>query len=160
MISEKRVRFNIIDFFIIICLVASCFLFAYYAAGHVKKSAAAESDTLSYSIKITNISESSADLFVVGDNVSRTETSAPSGVITDVKKLSHTYLAVNSFGNEYVYRTDESRYDVTVTVQTGFSEDETSFIVGGKKLKVGQPIHAFTNRISFTGTVCDINAEN
>ena len=154
--QKKRVRFGVIDFFIIICLISACFFFSYYAANRVRKNAAAAANTLSYTVKITNLSESSADLLVLNDNVCVTETTASAGKITNIKKSPHTFLVPSAYGTEYIYRTDDSRFDVMLTIESGFSEDETSFIVGGSKLKIGQQLHLFSDRISFTGTVCDI----
>lgn len=160
MSAEKSARFNIVDFFIIICLVAACCFFSYYAASHAKKNAAAQSSMLYYSLEMKNLSASSADLFVVGDNVSLAKTFAPAGTITEVKKLAHTYPVLNSSGDAYVYKTDSSRFDVIITVKTGFSQTDSSFEVGGENIKVGRQMNVFTDRISFSGTVCDIKPEN
>lgn len=158
--SNKRVRFNIIDFFIIVCLIAACCFFGYYAANRARKNAAAASDTITYTIKVTNLSASSANLFVKGDNISRDGTFAPAGKIISVEKSPHSYVVPDAAGMEYIYTKVDSRFDVLLTVESTFSEDETSFIVGGDHIKTGQPFQAFTDRIAFTGTVYAIMPDN
>ncbi len=160
MSSTKRVRFNVIDFFIIICLIVACCFFTYYAVKHVKQNAASKNSILYYSLEMKDLSSSTADLFVVGDNISNSQTSLPAGTITEVKKSAHTYVAENSTNDEYVLEKDDTRFDVVITVKTNYSQNESSFVIGGEVFKVGYSMKFFTDRVSFDGMVCDIAPEN
>ncbi len=153
--SEKKIKFTVIDAVIILVILAAL------AIG-VKKVMpmfmnAGGDEKIDFTVLIQKEDIGFADAITVGDNVTVSLTEKDGGTVKDVKAEPAVTLAYNSIDGAYSNEIIEGKYDVYITIEAEASVSELALKTGGTAVKVGAEIPVRGKGYASMGYVIDIN---
>lgn len=153
--SEKKIKFTVIDAVIILVILAAL------AIG-VKKVIpmfmnAGGDEKIDFTVLIQKEDIGFADAITVGDNVTVSLTEKDGGTVKDVKAEPAVTLAYNSIDGAYSNEIIEGKYDVYITIEAEASVSDLVLKTGGTAVKVGAEIPVRGKGYASMGYVIDIN---
>lgn len=153
--SEKKIKFTVIDAVIILVILAAL------AIG-VKKVIpmfmnAGGDEKIDFTVLIQKEDIGFADAITVGDNVTVSLTEKDGGTVKDVKAEPAVTLAYNSIDGAYSNEIIEGKYDVYITIEAEASVSDLALKTGGTAVKVGAEIPVRGKGYASMGYVIDIN---
>lgn len=137
-------KFNIVDFIIIIVLlaaiVAGCFMFFKYKNN--KTSGQSSFAKVEFVIEVNNLDETTVNSFkdAEGKSVIFGETSSGSGTITYVEIVPYKRWVQNSVDGVYMVKEVPGKYTANVTIQSDVEKTSESFTSGEEIICVGKPM--------------------
>ncbi|MCL2158378.1 MAG: DUF4330 domain-containing protein [Oscillospiraceae bacterium] len=141
--QKKQYRFNIVDFVLIIVIVAAVSMLVYIMLGN-NIFAGSEDSTIMYTIEISLIKDdylSMANLITKGTKIIDSVRTNELGIIQDVK-ITDAYSLTTDMETGVVKETaypDHSK--VVITVLAKCKKDKAKFVVNGETIMVGVPIN-------------------
>ncbi len=153
--SEKKVRFTVIDAVIIIVLLAAAVFACLKLLPSVMTSG--EHRTVDFTVLVQNEDESFADAITIGDRVTISLTEKDGGTVKAVETKPAQTLAYNSIDGTYANETIESKCDVYVTIEADMDISDLALRAGGTPVKVGAEIPVRGKGYASMGYVIEIN---
>ncbi len=140
--KERKIRFNIIDFLIVIAVIACIVGIAlrYNVADRI--GVKSNTDTAEVSFIVRDIKQSSADALITGDTFYWTQNGVELGVLTSKSTTPAAIVSENSKGEAVVVYSD---YAVDATgvltcvgtlTDDGFMIGGTQFVAPGKEMEI------------------------
>ena len=151
----KKIRFNAIDFIILLAILGAVFTVVYRSSLKDSLVAIRSNETIEYTVKINNIQKDSFDMIELDAPVFAQSDDKKLGVIVSKEKRpAETYIVLDS--GEIVKTFIPDRIDVFLTVEaTGRVNDEGCMIGGNYFVAAGKYISAYTPKVSFNFEVLD-----
>lgn len=135
-----KTKFNIIDFIILIVIVAiiavGCLV--YFNMTNDKTTVESNTANIEFVVEVRNVSEYVANSFVVGDSVTFGESTSGSGVISSVEVVPYTKWVKNAEDGEVVISEVPGRYTANVTISTVVDKSNISYTSGSEVVAVGK----------------------
>lgn len=153
--SEKKVKFTIIDAVIILIVLAVIVVGAKKLLPSIINSGGSEN--VSFTVLLQKEDANFADAVTVGDNVTISLTEKDGGVVTDVKSEEAKTLAYNSIDGTYSIQTIEGKCDVYITIEAKMDTSDIALKAGGTAVKVGAEVPVRGKGYASMGYVIDIN---
>jgi len=153
--TKKKFRFNLIDFLIVIAIIAVIVVIA-FRSGIVKDfTSTAKGKTIVYEIKVGDVQEESFDYIDVGDKIYNNETDACVGTVTEKRKEPSEIYVVTSNG-EIVKTVQPGRADIYLTVEAKGTVDDGGCKVDGKFFVAsGKQFSCYTDDLYFNVEIRD-----
>jgi len=156
--TEKKVKFNIIDIGIILMVLVLLCGFAYYALGPVKIQAifsgkSEQPQLAQYQIEFKQLKGFMADQIKVGDLLAESITTSPIGKIINVETTDATDVVENLLDGRFDMITIPNRYNTIITVESDYAIEEGSMLINGVDIKVGKSITVRTDYYAVGGTI-------
>ena len=153
--SEKKVKFTVIDAVIIVVVLAALIV-------GIKKimpsiMIGAENEKVDFTVLIQNEGENFADAITVGDRVTISLTEKDGGIVKNVETKPAVTLAYNSIDGTYASETIEGKYDVYVTIEAEMDINDLALKTGGTAVKVGAEVPVRGKGYASMGYVIEIN---
>lgn len=151
----KKIRFNAIDFLILLAIVAAVFTVAYRSSLKDSLVAIRSNETIEYTLKINNVQRESFDMIDLEMPIFNQTDDKNLGIIVEKDaKPSETYVVLDS--GEIVKTTTPDRVDIYLTVEAkGRVSDDGCMIGGNYFIAAGKYISAYTSKVSFGFEVLD-----
>lgn len=152
-------KLNLLDIIIILLLIL-CVAFAVYK--FIPKSNVTtgeeQSNTFSYTIRVEGISNTSADMLKVGDNIYDKVTNTQIGTITDLK-IEPAMGIFESADGKIIKAEMPGKIDVDITVETDGKVQNGEYIANGLiRILVGQTKEVKTKYWMASGFVTQVNS--
>ncbi|MBO5179151.1 MAG: DUF4330 family protein [Clostridia bacterium] len=151
-------KLNLLDIIIILLLIL-CVAFAVFKFMPKKNVANGEeqSNSFSYTIRVEGISNTSADMIKVGDNIYDKVTNTQIGTITDLK-IESALALIEDLDGKYIKSEMPGKIDVDITVETDGKVQNGEYIANGLiRILVGQTKEVKTKYWMATGFVTQVN---
>ena len=153
--SEKKVKFTVVDAVIILILIAVL------AVGAMKLLPRflhrADMQKVTFTVMCAQSDENFAKAITVGDNVTISLTEKDGGVVKDVKAEPAKAIAYNSMEGTYSNEVIDGKEDVYVTIEADMSVNDLALKAGGTPVKVGAEIPVRGKGYASMGYVIEIN---
>ncbi len=153
--TEKRMRFTVIDAIIILVVIAAAAVLAVKVMPSMLSNT--EKEKVSFTVLIQRQDESFAEAVTVGDNVTISLTEKDGGVVKAVASEPAKTLAYNSIDGTYANKEIEGKYDVYVTIEAEMEVSELAMKAGGTAVKVGADIPVRGKGYASNGYVIEID---
>ena len=153
--SEKKVKFTVIDAVIIVVVLAVLFVGAKKLLPSIMSGSGNEK--VDFTVLIQNEGENFADAITVGDRVTISLTEKDGGIVKNVETKPAVTLAYNSIDGTYANETIEGKYDVYVTIEADMEINDLSLKTGGTAVKVGAEVPVRGKGYASMGYVIEIN---
>ncbi len=158
----KKVRFNAIDFLILLIVLAAVLAIALRSGLKESIVAIRSNETIVYSLRINNVQKESFDIIRLDDEIRAQSDDKLLGKIVEKSfRPAETYIALDSGEIKKTYIPD--RIDVFLTVEcTGRVTEEGCMLGGNYFIASGKYISAYTDKVAFSFEVTDAykKAEN
>ena len=151
----KKIRFNSIDFLIIIAIIAAIFTVVYRSGLKNSIDAIRSNDTIVYTLRINNVQRESFDLLELEDKMfSKSDDKNLGTIVSKEFKPAETHIELNN--GKIVKTYIPNRIDIYLTVEAiGRVTDEGCMIGGNYFIASGKYISAYTPKVSFNFEVID-----
>lgn len=153
--SEKKVKFTVIDLIIILVVFAIVAVGAYKIVPSMLNST--EKEKVNFTVMIQNKDDSFANAITVGDNVTISLTEKDGGVVKNVESKPAVTTAFNSIDGTYSNEVIGGKYDVYVTIEAEAEVSELAIKAGDTAVKVGAEIPVRGKGYASMGYVIEIN---
>ncbi|MCC8159719.1 MAG: DUF4330 domain-containing protein [Oscillospiraceae bacterium] len=153
--SEKKVKFTVIDAIIILIVLAAAVVCAVKIVPSFMQSS--DSQKVSFTVMIQSKDKDFADAITVGDNVTISLTEKDGGIVTDVKAEPAKTIVYNSIDGVYSEDVMEEQYDVYVTVEADADVSDLAIMTGGTAIKVGADIPVRGKGYASNGYIIEID---
>ena len=141
---SKKIRFNGMDLFIIIVLVAVIAAGAFILGGREKTVTSAdgsEGTEIAFAVELTSREKDYTELIKVGDTVLVGEKDKKESVVTDVEVVPAKTTGYDILNGQVLRSELPGEYDVRVYLSGKGSESESAIKLGGTtELRVGQGV--------------------
>lgn len=134
----KKRKLNIIDWIIILLVVAALFVAGYFYVSRQPSDVAADTVKIDFTVMVTNLPQETAESFKIGDCVSFGESTSGSGVISNVEITPYTKLTKNKNDGKFVWSNFPEKYTAYVTVSSDVTKTEYDYISGSEVVAVGK----------------------
>lgn len=151
----KKIRFNAIDFIILIAIIAALFAAVYRSGLKESIVAVRSNETIVYTLKINNVQRRSFDMLEIEDAIYNQSDDRKLGKIV-AKEFTdaESYIVLDS--GEIIKTTIPERVDIVLTVEaTGRVSEDGCMIGGNYFIAAGKYISAYTGKVSFNFEVLD-----
>ena len=141
----ERPKFNIVDFLIIVLVIAVGF-FGFYILGN-KSGTVATADTAKVLVTIEedDIDENMRDMYLenakVGSAVTMGIREKVAGTLKEVKVNPKTEEYTNPLTGEKKAADKIGRYNMTFTIEAELNETDRDFLIGTAKIKIGKELN-------------------
>lgn len=153
--SEKKMKFTLVDAVIILIVIAALIVGAKKVLPSILNGA--EQDKISFTVLVQREDEGFADAITVGDKVTVSLTEKDGGTVTDVRTEPATTVAFNSIEGTYTNQVIEGKMDVYITIEADVSVTDLAIKTGGTSIKVGADIPVRGKGYASQGYVIAIN---
>ncbi len=138
--NKKKIRFNLIDLFIIIVVAAVVFLLLYIFVFSGNKTQVDEVNytNIQYVIEIQNVDKSLEDAVAVGLPVQDAVEKRSIGTVSGVQAVPYQKLTFNSNTDSETVSEVENKITLKITVEAQAIETDRAFTVGGCVIRVGK----------------------
>lgn len=153
--SEKKVKFTVIDALIILVVLAVIIIGAKKLLPGMLNGS--EDSKVDFTVLIQKEDMGFADAITVGDNVTVSLTEKDGGIVKDVKAEPAVTLAYNSIDGTYANEVIEGKYDIYITIEADAAISDLAVKTGGTAVKVGAEIPVRGKGYASMGYVIDIN---
>lgn len=153
--SEKKVKFTVVDALIILAVLAVIVVGAKKLLPDMLNGS--EEGKVDFTVLIQKEDMGFADAITVGDNVTVSLTEKDGGIVKDVKAEPAVTLAYNSIDGTYANEIIEGKYDIYITIEADASISDLAVKTGGTAVKVGAEIPVRGKGYASMGYVIDIN---
>lgn len=156
----EKPKFNIVDFLIIILIIAVGFLGFYILGSKSGTVATAEKITVLVTIEEDDIDENMRDMYLenakVGAKVKMGIREKVEGTLEQVKVLPETEEYTNPITGVKEAVPKIGRYDMTFTIKAELNESDRDFLIGTAKIKIGKELNFVGKGFSGYGHVVAI----
>lgn len=153
--SEKKVKFTVVDALIILVVIAVAAVgvikFAPSLFADKKKSA------VEFTVLVAEKDISFSDAITVGGRVTLSLTEKDGGVVKNVEAREAEKLAFNSIDGSYSIQKIEDKRDVYVTVEAEVEETDLAVKTGGTEIRVGEKIPVRGKGYATEGYIIEVN---
>ena len=153
----EKPRFNIVDFLIIVLIIAVGFLGFYILGSKSGTVATAEKTTVLVTIEEDDIDENMRDMYLenakVGAKVKMGIREKVEGTLEQVNVLPETEEYTNPITGVKEAVPKIGRYDMTFTIKAELSESDRDFLIGTAKIKIGKELNFVGKGFSGYGNV-------
>lgn len=137
--NKKKLRFNGMDFFIIIVIAAIAFAGVYLLGGRGESASSAEQNVnVTYTVELTGREENMLGLIKEGDAVMVGEKDKANMVVTAVEVSNAKTDGYDIEAGKVLRSEIPGEYDIKVTMSAVGTESATAIKVDGVALRVGQ----------------------
>ncbi|MCX7715295.1 MAG: DUF4330 domain-containing protein [Clostridia bacterium] len=155
--SENKIKFNIIDFSIVLFILAALiFGGMHFLSPKVNK---VNTKTIEYTVLLAEKSNFFADALKIGETVTISTESKDKATIIDVKESPAKILTFDSINGKYRYEENENKSDVLVTLKGTGTETDTMIKIGNTPIKVGKSVAIKSSSYSAKGYIVDLNVK-
>ncbi len=155
--AEKKIKFTVIDAFIILVVIAVI------AAGAVKLAPriirTSDKEKAEFTILIASKDESLANAMSAGDNVTLSLTEKDGGVIKNIDAKTAEVMAFDSIDGSYKIQKVADKKDIYVTVEADVDVSDLSIKTGDTAVRVGAEIPVRGKGFAAMGYVVTIDKE-
>lgn len=155
--EKSRHHFNIVDFFVIIIIIAVvCSVFAREGINSIVSTAKTDTE-IEYTLRLEYVNENVVKSINTGDSLKLTSTNDPVGKITAVS--TENYEAYTAIGNGTMKKTVfPDYYTMLITVKCEGSNTEESFNLNGNfSIAAGMEMYVYNDKCSFNTRVMSVN---
>ena len=157
-IQKKKLRFNIIDFLIIVAIVAVVVVFA--VRGGIIKKISSYNTTITYTVKVFDVQKGSFDLVNVGDSLYFDEDDRRIGKVVDKSFSESVDYAVLSDGTIKKVKNVEDRIDMYITIEAdGTFDDDGCMVNGDFFVGKGKKMDCYVDKLFFNAEVIEANSK-
>ena len=153
--SEKKVKFTVVDAVIIVVVLAAVVIGAVKFLPSVINPA--KTEKVDFTVLLQNEDETFADAVTVGDRVTISLTEKDGGTVKEVRSEPAKTLAYNSIDGTYASEVINGKYDVYVTVEADMEINDLALRTGGTPVKVGAEVPLRGKGYASMGYVIEIN---
>ncbi len=138
--NKKKIRFNLVDLFIIIVVAAVVFLLLYIFVFSGNKNQVNEVNytNIQYVIEIQDVDKSLEDAVAVGLPVQDAVEKRGIGTVCGVQAVPYQKLTFNSTTDSQTVSEVENKITLKITVEAQAIETDRAFTVGGCIIRVGE----------------------
>ncbi len=153
--EKTKLRFNVVDVFIIIIAILLVLAFVYYANGSI--SSKNDLQTIRYTVSIEGFSEEFKDLIKVGDNVRNVDRACEAGTVVEVTPAEHN-LSYNENIEEGTFVATEipDKYRCSVTIESPYTNTGSGYYIDQVEIRTGKKISLKTPGMAFNGIIMNI----
>ena len=153
--EKRKIRFNVVDVFVIIIAILLVMAFAYYANGTI--SSKNNLQMIRYTVSVEGFSEEFKDLIKVGDNVRNIDRACEAGTVVAVTPaVPNVNYNENTEDGTYVVAEVPGEYRCSVTVESPYTNTGSGYYIDQVEIKTGKKISLKTPGFAFTGVIMDI----
>lgn len=153
--EKRKIRFNVVDVFVIIIAILLVMAFAYYANGTI--SSKNNLQMIRYTVSVEGFSEEFKDLIKVGDNVRNIDRACEAGTVVAVTPaVPNVNYNENTEDGTYVVAEVPGKYRCSVTVESPYTNTGSGYYIDQVEIKTGKKISLKTPGFAFTGVIMDI----
>lgn len=156
--SEKRIKFTVVDLIIVLVLLAAVAVGAFQLLP-ARLAKDSSSVTITYTVLLQEKSEGFSNGIGSGDIVSISNKGKDSGTVTEVSASPAEKQTFDSLNGTYQYTSIPGKEDVLVTIQSKGIENETAIKTGDTLIKVGQQIPVRGKGYASTGYIMSVETE-
>lgn len=151
----KKIRFNAIDFLILLVIFAAAFTAIYRSSLKDSLVAIRSNETIEYTVKIGNVQKASFDMIESDDSIfSKTDDKLLGVVVGKRFEPAQYYIELND--GTIVKTQEPDRVDIYLTIEAkGRVSDDGCMIGGNYFIAAGKYISAYTRKVSFNFEVID-----
>ena len=160
-----KTRFNLIDVLVIITVLVIVAAVVFFVVSRNMSEASVKKYSISYTVKLTPVSDDNLVLFKIGDTVLDSATGQTLGKISDIKtekviNISNSY-ETDAEGNKVAkYGEYENLYVVFITISGECTVDEHDIAhVAGNRILVGAPLYFADGNYASTVYCTDFTIE-
>lgn len=135
-----KVKFNSMDFIIIVILIAVVAALSWFMANRSSTSAAAQNKTVKMTVELVNKEKAFADIPKAGDAVVMGEKEKMDAVVTDVKVRNAVTPGYDILSGTIKESEIPDRYDVQITVSADGTESPAEVTINGTGVRVGMGV--------------------
>ncbi len=158
-IQKNKLRFNIIDFLIIVAIAAVIVVFA--VRGGIVQKISSFNTTIEYTVKITNVQKESFDLLNEGNVIYFDEDDRAIGKIVSKSYEPSVMYTVLSNGEIVKTTNADGRIDMYLTLEADGTVDEDGCMVGGDFfVGSGKNMACYSDKLYFNAEVTDAKEKN
>lgn len=151
----KKIKFNVVDIFIIIIALLLITAFAYYANGSIASKSTVE--TIRYTVSIEGYSDDFIDLIKVGDNVRNIDRACEAGTVVAVTPSEHNIkYNENMEDGTFVAAEIPDEYRCQVTIESPYTNTGLGYYIDQVEIRTGKEIALKTPGFAFEGVIMDI----
>lgn len=136
--SEKKIKFTVIDALIILVVLAVLVFGAKKLLPNMLNGS--EEEKVDFTVLVQKEDMGFADAITVGDNVTVSLTEKDGGIVKEVKTEPAVTMAYNSIDGTYSNEVIEGKYDVYITIEADANVSDLAVKTGGTAVKVGAEI--------------------
>lgn len=153
--TKKKFKFNLIDFMIVIAVIAVIVVIAFRSGAVDSFTNTAKGKTIAYEIKVGDVQKESYNYINVGDKIYSEETDAYLGTVVDkVSEPAKAYIVTTE--GKIVKTEQPGRVDIYLTVEAKGTVDEGGCKIDGKFfVAAGKYFSCYTDNIYFNVEVRD-----
>lgn len=153
--EKKKLRFNVIDIFIIIIAILLVTAFTYYATGRL--SSGGSEATIRYTVAVENISEEFINLVNIGDNVRNVDRACEAGTVVAVSEATpHISYNENTEEGAFVAAEVPDKYRFEVVVESPYTNTGLGYYIDQVEIRTGKKISLKTPGFAFSGVIMNI----
>ncbi|ACV64785.1 hypothetical protein Dtox_4115 [Desulfofarcimen acetoxidans DSM 771] len=149
--SDSKARFNIIDFLIIVMILALA-IGGYYKVFVANKQLAQQEQQIEYKILVSEVRQPTVEAFQNGQTVQDLKSNVVMGTVINKETLPATDDVPTSDGR-LVLAEIPGKYDLLLTVSASAVVSENNIMVSNKEIKIGQKVDIKTNRAASSGVI-------
>lgn len=155
--TEKKIRFTVIDALIILIVIAAV------AIGAVKFAPSlfikTEKSAAEFTVLISEKDISFADAISVGDRVTLSLTEKDGGVVKNIDAKVAEAVTFNSIDGSYKIQQIADKRDIYLTVEADVEKSDLAVKTGGTEIRVGEEIPVRGKGYATTGYIIEVNEE-
>lgn len=152
--TEKKIKFTVIDFIIILVLLAAVVFGATKLLPSLGKS---EKETTEFTVMVQKADNDFAEAINAGDNITISLTEKDGGVVKDVRSEPAMTMAYNSIDGTYAKQEIPGKRDVYITIEAQTDVSDLAIKTGGTAVKVGSEIPVRGKGYASMGYIIEIN---
>lgn len=158
MAEKKKIAFGFVDVLIILAVVAVLVVFSFYATGKWEDNNGGTTQTMTYTVEVSNVDESVAQQFKVGDALRDSRKDTAIGTITKIDGVTpYETPSANEEDGTFVLGQKPGKYTVTFEVESGYQLANNSVTIGDVEIKVGTSLIVKGNGYAADALVLGVN---